>query len=72
MLYLQRTKDKMLTNKQIEKLQVVGRLDSYFAGCRLCIYTTKSTSIYIFLFAEQVISWKSTKQIIVAMFIIEA
>ncbi|XP_042954512.1 secreted RxLR effector protein 161-like [Carya illinoinensis] len=69
MRYLQGTKNYMLTYRHTENLQVVGYSDSDFVGC---VDTRKSISGYIFLLAEGAISWKSTKQSIVATSTMEA
>ena len=56
--YLQGTKDLMLTYWSTDTLKVVGFSDSNYAGC---VDDKKSTSGYIFMMAEGVVSWKSVK-----------
>ena len=46
----------MLTYKKTENLEVVGYLDTDFAGC---VDTKKSTSGYVFTLANGAISWKA-------------
>ena len=49
MLYLQRTKDYMLTYKRSNQLQIIGYFDFDFVGCQdIC----KSISCYIYLLVE--------------------
>jgi hypothetical protein len=67
--YLQGTKDYVLTYRHTDHLEVVGYSDSNFAGC---IDSRKSTSRYIFLLAGGAISWRSSKQTIVATSTMEA
>jgi hypothetical protein len=60
--YLQGTKGFMLTYKKSDApLEIVGYSDSDLAGC---LDTEKSTSGYIFILTNGVISWKSSKQTI--------
>jgi len=59
----QGTKDIMLTYKRSKKLEIVGYSDADFAGC---VDSRKSTSGYIFTLAGGPISWKSSKQTLVA------
>ena len=61
--YMQGTKDFMLTYKKSDNLEVIGYSDSDLAGC---VDSKKSTSGYIFTLAGGAISWKSSKQTIVA------
>ena len=56
MRYLKRTKDYMLIYKHVQDLQLVGYLDSDFAGCQ---DEKKSTTSYIFKLAGGAVSWKS-------------
>ena len=58
MRYIQGTKDYMLTFRRSDQLEVIGYLDSDFAGC---VDSRKSTFGYLFLLGEGAISWKSTK-----------
>ena len=53
MRYLQRTKDYMLTYRKLDQLEIIEYSNSDFAGCR---NSMKSTSSYIYLLAEGVIS----------------
>jgi hypothetical protein len=60
--YLQGTKGLMLTYKKSDApLEIVGYSDSDLTGC---LDTEKSTSGYIFILTNGVISWKSSKQTI--------
>ena len=56
--YLKRTKDYMLTYRRSESLKIIGFSDFDFVGCQ---DSKHSTSGYIFMLAEGVISWKSAK-----------
>ncbi|XP_070022428.1 secreted RxLR effector protein 161-like [Nicotiana sylvestris] len=67
--YLKGTKDYMLMYWRSKHLEVVGYLDSDFAGC---IDTRKSTFGYLFQLAEGAISWKSAKQSVIATSTMEA
>ena len=67
--YLQGTKDYKLIYRYTNQLKVIGYLDSDFAGC---VDIRKSTSGYIFLLFGGAISWRSTKQKLVASSIMEA
>ena len=69
MRYLQGTKDYKLIYRYIDQLKVIGYLDSDFAGC---VDIRKSTSGYIFLLFGGAISWRSTKQKLVASSTMEA
>jgi hypothetical protein len=69
MRYLQGTKDYNLTYRHIDHLEVVGYSDSDFAGC---VDSRKYTSGEIFLLARRAISWRSSKQTIVATSTMEA
>jgi len=69
MRYLQGTKGYNLTFKQANSLEVFGYTDSDFFGC---VDSRKSTLGYIFLLAGGAISWKSSKQTIVATSTMEA
>jgi hypothetical protein len=61
--YCQGTKDFMLTYRRSDNLEVVGYTDANFAGC---VDSRKSTSGYIYTLAGGAISWKSSKQSLVA------
>jgi hypothetical protein len=61
--YMQETKGYMLTYRRSDNLQVIGYSDSDHAGC---VDSKKSTSGYVFTLAGGAISWKSSKQTIVA------
>ena len=63
MRYLQKIKDRMLTYRRSNHLEVIGYSDADFAGCQ---DSRKSTSGYIFMLAGGAISWKSVKQTLVA------
>jgi hypothetical protein len=67
--YLKGTKDYMLMYRQTDNLDVIGYLNSDFAGC---VDSRKSTSRYIFMMADGAISWRSTKQTLVATSTMEA
>jgi hypothetical protein len=69
MQYLQGTKDYGLTYRYTDHLEVVGYSDSDFAGC---VDSRKFTLGYIFLLAGGAISWRSSKQTIVATSTMEA
>jgi hypothetical protein len=60
--YLQETKNIMLTYRKSNELKFVGYADADFAGGNL----RKSTSCYIFNLTGGAISWKSSKQTIIA------
>nr|CAN69554.1 hypothetical protein VITISV_009019 [Vitis vinifera] len=60
MRYLQGTKDYKLMYRRTNNLEVVGYLDSDFAGC---VDSHKSTSGYIFILAGGAISWRSVKSL---------
>ncbi|XP_075099222.1 secreted RxLR effector protein 161-like [Nicotiana tabacum] len=66
--YLKGTKDYMLMYRRSKHLEVVGYLDSDFAGC---IDTRKSMFGYLFQLAEGAISWKSAKQSVISTFTME-
>ncbi|XP_050895978.1 secreted RxLR effector protein 161-like [Lathyrus oleraceus] len=68
LIYLKGTKDYMLMYRQTDNLDVMGYSDSDFAGC---VNSRKSTSRYIFLMADGAISWRSTKQTLVATYTME-
>jgi hypothetical protein len=67
--YLQGTKEYMLTYRRSNNLEVLGYSDSDYAGC---IDTRKSTFGYVFLLARGAVSWKSSKQSIIATSTMEA
>jgi hypothetical protein len=56
--YLQRTKNHILIYCRSDKLEVIGYIDSDFAGC---VDSLKSTSGYIFILDGGAISWRSAK-----------
>lgn len=60
---MQGTKDYKLTYKHTNQLEVMGYSYSDFSGCE---DTRKSTLKYIFLLSRGVISWRITKETIVA------
>ena len=49
----------MLTYRHTDTLEVVGFSDSDYAGC---VDDKRSTSGYIFMMVEGVVSWKNVKQ----------
>ena len=55
--------------RQTNNLDVIGYLDSDFAGC---VDSRKSTSRYIFMMAGGAISWRSVKQTLTATSTMEA
>ena len=63
----------MLTNRRLDRLEIVGYSDSNFAGC---LDNKRSTSsyiyIYIFTLVGWVISWKNVKQTLIASSTMEA
>ena len=61
--YVQGTKGLMLTYKRSDSLEIRGYSDADFAGDR---DDRKSTSGYVFTLAGGAISWRSSKQSIVA------
>ncbi|XP_073042101.1 secreted RxLR effector protein 161-like [Primulina eburnea] len=61
--YLQRTKDYMLIYRRLDQLEIIWYTNSDFAGCQ---ESMKSTSGYIYLLAGGFISWKRTKQSLIA------
>jgi hypothetical protein len=61
--YLQGTKDMMLTYRRSDSLEIVGYSDADYAGDR---DDRKSTSGYVFTVAGGAISWRSSKQELVA------
>lgn len=67
--YLKGTKGYMLMYRQTDNLDVIGYSDSDFAGC---VNSRKSTSGYIFMMVDGAISWRSTKQTLVATSTMEA
>ena len=69
MRYLKGTKDYMLMYRRTDSLEVVGYVDSDFAGC---VDSRKSTSGYIFMLAGGAVSWKSVKQSLTATSTMEA
>ncbi|KAK4583164.1 hypothetical protein RGQ29_026094 [Quercus rubra] len=69
MRYLQGTEDYKLTYRHTDQLKVIGYSDSDFARC---VDTRKSTSGNIFLLSGGAISWRSTKQKLVALSTMEA
>lgn len=63
MRYMKKTKNRMLVYKHVDDLQVVGFTDADLGGCP---DDRKSTTGYIFMLAGGAISWKSSKQSLVA------
>ena len=58
LMYLQGTKDLMLTYQRTNILDVVGFYDADFSSC---IDDKKSTMGYIFMMVGRTVSWKSVK-----------
>ena len=69
MRYLQGTKDYMLMYRQTDNLDLVGYSDADFAGC---VNSHKSTPGYIFVMADEAVSWRSAKQTLIATSTMEA
>ncbi|PKU67634.1 Retrovirus-related Pol polyprotein from transposon TNT 1-94 [Dendrobium catenatum] len=67
--YLQGTKEYMLIFRRSDNLEVIGYLDSDFAGC---LDSKKSTFGYVFLLSRGAISWKSAKQSVITASTMEA
>ena len=63
MQYLQMTRDYKLTYRRYDHLDMIGYSYSNFANY---FDFRKSTSKYVFLLVEGVISWRSVKQTLVA------
>ena len=63
MRYLKRTKDFMLTYRRSNNLEIIRYFDSDFAKCQ---DSKRSTSGYVFMLAGGVISWRSSKQTLMA------
>ena len=63
MRYLKRTKGYMLTYQKFDNLEIIGYSDSDFVGCQ---DSKCSTSGYIYMLAGGAISWKFTKQTLLA------
>jgi len=63
------TRDVGLRFTSLEKLELVGFVDSDFAGC---VDSRQSTTGYIFLFGGTAIAWKSARQTITATSTCEA
>ena len=63
LMYLQGSKDLMLTYRCTDTLRVVGFSDSDYA---CCVNDKKSTFGYIFMMAKGAVSWKSIKQTLIA------
>ena len=61
--YLQGTKNYMLMYKRSNRLDLIGYSNSDFSGC---LDNKKSTFGHLFLLAEGVVSWKSSKQSFIA------
>lgn len=66
--YLQGTMDYMLMYKKSEQLEMIGYLESEFAGC---LDSKISTFDYLLLLASGAISQKSVKESIIASFTME-
>ena len=59
----------MLMYRQTDNLDMVGFSDVKFAGC---VDSRKSTSGYIFIMADGVVSWGSVEQTLISTSIMEA
>ena len=53
----------------MDNLEIIGYSNSNFSGC---VDSRKSTSRYIFMFADGAVSWRSAKQTLIATSIMEA
>ena len=62
MRYLKRTKDFMLMYRRSNSLEIIEYSDFDFARCQ---DSKRSTSGYVFILAGGVISWRSTKQVVI-------
>jgi len=62
--YCQGTKDFMLTYKRSDNIEIVGYTDTDFASS---VDSRKSTSGYVYTLAGEATSWKSFKQGLVAV-----
>ena len=56
--YLQGTKEYMLMYRRMDNIEIVGYFDSDFASY---FDSRKSTSRYIFMFADGAVSWRNAK-----------
>ncbi|XP_050896279.1 secreted RxLR effector protein 161-like [Lathyrus oleraceus] len=63
MRYLKRTKNFVLTYRKSDNLEIIGYSGSDFSGCLDSIHSTFG---YIFLLVGRTVSWKSSKQTLVA------
>ena len=59
----------MLTYQRSNHLEIIGYSNSDFVDC---IDSKRSTSSYVFMLVEGVVSWKSVKQSLIATFAMEA
>ena len=59
----------MLMYKRTENIEIVGYSDSDFASC---VDARKSTSRYIFMFADGAVSWRNAKQTLITTSTMEA
>ncbi|XP_062089479.1 secreted RxLR effector protein 161-like [Humulus lupulus] len=66
MRYLQGTKDYKLIFRRTKNLEVVGYSVSDFTGC---VESRKSTSSYMFMFADGVVSWRTAISTMEAEFV---
>ena len=66
---LDQYKDHMLTYRWSDHLEVIGYSYSNFAGC---LDTRKFTFGYLYFLAGEVISWRSAKQLTLAISTIKA
>src|ERR1051325_7970842 len=63
MRYMKRTIYFVFIYRKSDNLEIIGYSDSDFAGCP---DSRRSTSSYIFLLAGGAVSWKSSKQTLMA------
>ncbi|XP_052725925.1 secreted RxLR effector protein 161-like [Vigna angularis] len=63
MRYRQGTKDYMIIYRRTECLEVISYSDLDYVGC---VDSQKSTTGYIFMLADEVVSWRSVKQTLIA------
>ena len=62
MRYLKRTNGYMLTYRRLDRLEIIGYIDSDFAGCQ---DSKLSTSGYVYMLAGGAISWRNAKQTLI-------
>ena len=69
--YLKATQDYnlVLNKSESKEIELIGFTDSGYAGC---LEDRKSTSGYLFMYGECVISWNSSKQKTISLSSMEA